>query len=378
MRIALISQLYGPVRESFSGGTEVFVYNLAEELARRGHKVTVFATGDSELKNSKLISVVDRSYWAKLLEATKEEIEDIYTVRRWMGDEVLGYLKSIIYLKKNANDFDIVHNHSLNYISLTLPDYLLDLPFLTTLHFPEHKTRYLEPSKELTRQKRLPGDFVTVSENQKEATKGLDVMGYVHNGISLGRFTFNPDGGDYIAWAGRIVPEKGLDVALAIAKKLNLPIKFIGSSSDLNYFEKIKKIASQNQRAEYLGELSGQNLVEFYQKAKVILLPIRWDEPFGLVSIEAMACGAPLIVFDRGAFREIIKDDETGFIVPPDDIDAMAKAVQKIYDMPEEEYAKMRRNCRQHVEANFTVEKMVDGYEKVYQKVIDDWRNSRS
>lgn len=375
MRIALIAKLFAPISKLSTGGTEAFVYNFARELRKRKHDVMVFTTGDSRIEDIKITSVVTESYWSKFNKPIKTE-NKMFLYRKYMSDEILGYLKFLFYLKNHEKEFDIVHDHALSFLPSILHNDFSNLPYITTLHIDEKGlSNMYKTMKDLIGPKLPNHYFVSISKNQYNSLKDIKPFDINYNGIDADRFSFCDDPDNYLLWIGRIVPEKGLDKAIEIAIKLKITLKIIGSIANESYFkDKIKNNIDQYQNIDYLGEKSGQELVKLYQKAKMLLFPIDWEEPFGLVLIEAMSCGTPIVAFNRGAVSEIIRDGETGFICPPGDIEAMVAAVKKIYDMPPQDYKKMRESCRRHVEENFTVEKMVDGYEKIYQKVIADWK----
>jgi glycosyltransferase involved in cell wall biosynthesis len=168
----------------------------------------------------------------------------------------------------------------------------------------------------------------------------------------------------------RISKEKGVEFAIKIAQKTKVSLDIYGPG-EKNY---LKKAVSPylNQKISYHGMVKkhSSKWYKVYSEAKVLLLPIQWEEPFGLVMIEAMACGTPVIAFGRGSVPEIIKDGKTGFICKPNDLNSIVRAVKKIYQMPEAEYKKMRNNCHEHVKKNFTTEKMVDNYEKIYYRIL--------
>lgn len=373
MKIGILAKLFAPVSLFSTGGTETFVYNLARELKRRGHQITVFASGDSKIEGLKIIPVVEESYWSKFNKHPKTSNEMIL-YRKYMSDEVLGYLKILFYLKTQQKNFDIIHNNSLNFLPLVLNSFFFNLPFVTTLHVPEKGSDVFEIMDELLNSKSNNNYFISISNNQCRSMKKVKPFTVNYNGIDGDRFQFAQSSGDYLLWIGRVVPEKGLDKAIEISAATNKPLKAIGAIADENYYAKIiEPKLKENTQVNYFKEVIGQNLVGLYQNAKLLLFPIDWEEPFGLVMIEAMACGTPVIAFNRGSVPEIIKDGETGFICPPGDIDCMVRKVKELYRMPMEKYQAMRRACRKHVENNFTVEKMIDGYEKVYEKVIKDW-----
>jgi len=374
LKIAVMAKLFAPVSKASTGGTETFVFNLAGELKRRGHDITVFATGDSKIEDVETIAVVEESYWAKFNKNLKSA-SDMILSRKYMSDEILGYLKVLFYIQQNRPKFDIIHNNSFNYLPLVLHQLFFNIPFLTTLHVPEQNSDTVRIINDLLGKEHSNNYFIAVSKSQAKKIKGIKVFDVNYNGINEERFAFDLSAGDYLGWVGRIVSEKGLDKALDTANQANFPLKIAGPIVDQKYYlDIIKPKIGLSKKNEYLGELLGQNLVNFYQKAKALLFPIDWGEPFGLIMTEAMACGTPVVGFNRGSVPEIIKDGETGFICPPGDIDCMVKRVKQIYEMPEDQYIVMRKNCRKHVEENFTVKKMVDGYEKVYHKVIEDWK----
>lgn len=376
MKIALIAKLFAPVSPFSTGGTETFVYNLARELHRRGHRVTVFASGGSRIDDGiKLIPLVEESYWQKY-SRDPDLFKQLLVPRRAMGQENIGYLKALFYLRKNLNSFDIIHDHSLHFLPLVLHHYLISLPLVATLHVPVETSKIPSIIKELDLDQEIENYYVAISQNQKNNSKNLKIFEINYNGIDEKRFKFFDRGGDDLIWVGRIVPEKGLDKAIEVAVKTKSSLKIIGSIADETYFKtKITPMIKEDKNISYLGEKTGSDLINLYQQAKILLFPIDWEEPFGLVMVEALSCGTPVVAFRRGSVPEIIKDGQTGFICPPGDIEAMTKATKKIYAMPEEEYQAMRKTCRKHVEENFTVEKMVDGYERVYEKVIEDYKS---
>lgn len=377
LRIALIAKLFAPVSKSSTGGTETFVYNLARELDKRKHEVTVFATGDSEIEGLKIKPVVEESYWSKFNKHLKTSNE-MLLYRKYMSDEILGYLRILFYLKAQQNNFDIIHNNSLNFLPLVLNSFFFDLPFATTLHVPEKGSEVFEIMDELLDSKSNNNYFVSISNDQYHSMKKVKPFAVNYNGIDKDRFQFAQGGGDYLFWIGRIVPEKGLDKAIEISAAVKKPLKAIGAIADENYFsEIIEPKLKENTQVNYFKEVVGQDLVKLYQNAKLLLFTIDWDEPFGLVMVEAMACGTPIVAYGRGSVPEIVKDGVTAFVCEPGDFSCMVKSVRKIYEMPEKEYQELRQNCRKHVEENFTVGKMVDGYEKVYQRVIEDFRRKK-
>jgi len=208
----------------------------------------------------------------------------------------------------------------------------------------------------------------------------------------VSRFTFNLTGGNYLVWLGRFTPVKGAKEAIEIAKAVKMPLLMAGKidwavERDKQYFKEFIEPHFKKGEIEYLGEANHAQKNKLMGSALCLLNPISWDEPFGLVSAEANACGTPVVVFARGAAPEVIKDGETGFLINSSKknikgdwlikktgIEGISEAVERIRMMPKNRYQKMRRACREHVEKNFTIEKMADSYEKLYQEVLEKQR----
>jgi glycosyltransferase involved in cell wall biosynthesis len=234
--------------------------------------------------------------------------------------------------------------------------------------------------------------FVSISNAQRKPMPHLNYIKTIYHGIDIKKaFQFNPVGDKYLLWTGRAVPEKGLDIVLQIIKITKKRAKIFPIIKQ-EYFAWLQEVIIKrrniiNQAVSIYTDfdLHRSDLNYHYQTSKLFIFPVLWEEPFGLTLIESMACGTPVVTFARGPIPEIIKDGETGFIINPSDtdkrgdwiikktgIEGLCEAVEKIYTMPEEQYKAMRKACREHVEKNFTVERMVDEYEKVYQNIINN------
>lgn len=377
MKIALIAPPWISLPPKGYGGIEVIVYNLSEGLRNKGHEVIVYATGDSKVK-SELRYFYSKSLGVDML------------LDRGSGLLFLNHINNA--LKTLPKDLDIIHNHC-EYYGMHLLDHI-KTPFLHTLH----GSFSLDPKKDSIGNKSVRAyletlhmfndhPFVSISNFQRNGSPFLNYVGTVYNGINIENFTFYPTSLDHLSWLGRYSPIKGLDVAIKLAKSINK--KLIISSS-------IHRQRQEDFDNKILPEVDGKRVIlagkqegnleksKFLGESKLFLFPIQWEEPFGLVMVEAMACGTPVVAFARGSVPEVIKDGETGFIVnsTPSDIrgnfiikktgiDGLCEAVERIYSMPDDKYKEMRRNCRAHVEKNFTVERMVDEYEKVYEKILN-------
>jgi len=204
--------------------------------------------------------------------------------------------------------------------------------------------------------------YVSISNSQRKGMPNLNYAGTVYNGLEIEKFEFKKKQGDYLAFLGRYSHEKGADLAVTVAAESREKLKMAGTVWGGGFYdEKIKPYLKKNKR-EDLGFLNGKKVSDFLGNAKALLFPIRWEEPFGLVMIEAMACGTPVIAFNKGSAPEIVKHEKTGFIVENER--EMIKAIKKIDKID-------RADCRKYVEENFTIDKMVEGYERIYEEIIN-------
>ena len=359
MKIIQIASFEERVPPKKYGGIELVVYNITQELVRRGHDVYLIASGDSQTK-AKLLTVFPKAL------RTYAKAQDMRTrdSLKFIGiGKVLEYLKNI--------DADIIHNH-LGWRLLPFSP-IIKTPIVTTLHGP----LYVDYQK-LVYGKFKKAKYISISKNQREPFPNLNYVGTVYNAIDIDKFDFSEKKGDYFAFLGRMSPEKGPVQAIQIAKRAGIKLKMAAKVDvvDKDFFEEKVKPLIDNKQVEFVGEIGPKEKNDFLKNAIGLISPIQWREPFGLFFIEAMACGTPVIAFRRGSVPEIIKNGETGFVVAPfnekgkPNIQEFALAVKKIYQMPESEYKKMRNNCRKHIEKNFTIDKMVDNYEKIYHKIL--------
>ena len=272
------------------------------------------------------------------------------------------------FLKKHGKKLDIFNFHSIQYPLSLL--YLNRYSFKSIFTLHDSSLNYYQKWVDLTRDLAIETRFSFISKKQAQLIN-VPKKNVVYHGIKLNDYPFQRDADDYLAFSGRMIPEKGALSAIRVAKKLKKHIQLAGSIPESQdeasyWYNKVKP--SLNHGAKYLGLIPYNKMYTLYSRAKALLVPITWNEAFGLVMIEAMACGTPVIAFKHGSVPEVIKDKKTGFIVKNES--QMIKAVKKIYDMPQNEYMQMRRNCRKHVEENFSVERMVNDYEKLYYKIV--------
>ena len=350
LKIAQLAPLWEPVPPKKYGGIEIMIKALTDELVKRGHEATLFAAGNSK---------------------TKAELKAVFP-KSLLEEKVDWYHRSQNLINagnafKYADKFDIIHNHAGDN-ALFFTD-ICQTPVLTTLHnvLPDPKNRNSDEYVTFKYYARKT-NFASISFNQRTHTDlKLKYVDNIYNGININDFSFNENPKDYLAWLGRIHYGKGMWNAVSAAKKSKQKLMLAGGATcetDEEYFKSVKPMID-GKRIKYIGEVSPKEKNELLGNAKALLFPTIWEEPFGLVMIEAMACGAPVIAFNKGSVPEVIKNGKTGFIVKNEK--EMIEAIKKIDKIN-------RADCRQHVENNFTVEKMVDRYERVYEKVIKSKR----
>lgn len=351
LRIAQIGTVWETTPPPLYGGTERIVYNLTEELVKRGHDVTLFATGDSK---------------------TSAKLESIYPKALYRdGIPWSNPLYPLLHLTNafdKAEKFDIIHMHfntRQDYVALALAGYV-KTPTVFTMHFVlpgkkdmANRDRFLLLGKYKKR------NFITIS-NAQRTLSFLNYAGTVHNGLDLSDFQFNANPQNYIAWMGRICHEKGTYEAIQASQKAKVKLVLAGKVDWANdiyrkYYEEKIKPRLDAKSVVNIGELAEKKRVRFLKNAKAVLIPINWNEPFGLVTIEAMACGTPVIAFDSGPIREQVIHGKTGFIVK--NVDQMAKAIGNIDKID-------RMFCREHAYANFSARKMGEEYEKIYRNIL--------
>ncbi|HWL81525.1 MAG TPA: glycosyltransferase family 4 protein [Roseomonas sp.] len=346
MRIAQISPLFEAVPPKLYGGTERVVSSLTEELVAMGHEVTLFASGDSVTA-------------AKLAAMRDQALRLDPSVKDW----VAHYMKMVEQVAQRADEFDVIHSH-IDYFPLGLLD-RQRTPFLTTLHgrldLPEFKMIYETYGHT---------PFVSISDHQRLPIPRLNWVRTVLHGMPKDRLTPQPVEQKYFAFLGRVSPEKGLDKAIRIAARAGVKLKVAAKIDDADraYYEReIAPLMAQS-HVEYIGEINDDQKPEFLSGAHALLFPIDWPEPFGLVMIEAMACGTPVIAFRRGSVPEVMEDGLTGFIVENED-----EAVAAIGRIP----GLGRGKVRARFEQRFTARRMAEDYVSVYEELIAANRKPR-
>ena len=338
MRIAQVAPLYESVPPRLYGGTERVVSWLTEELVREGHDVTLFASGDS-LTNARLIPVCSR--------ALRLDPQCI--------DPLAHHVNLLERVSQYKSEFDIIHFH-IDYLHFCMSR-REGLHQLTTLHgrldIPDLVPLYREFYE-------MP--VVSISDSQRSPLPWLNWHGTVHHGMPEDVLQPCADSGKYLAFLGRVSPEKGLDAAIEIALRAEMPLKVAAKvdRADQGYYEKKIKPLLNSDLIEFIGEISDSEKNEFLGNAVAFLFPINWSEPFGIVLIEALACGVPVVGYPRGSVPEIIEDGVSGFLV--NDAPEAAAALKNIAAID-------RRKCRQSFELRFSAKRMAQDYLSIYQRI---------
>jgi glycosyltransferase involved in cell wall biosynthesis len=339
MKILQIAPIWERVPPTGYGGTEAVVSVLTDALARAGHQVVLRASGDS-LTLAELRSVYPRSL------RTAEEVCN-GTPYDWVH---------AAQSMADAEDFDIIHNHAGEPVMALAG--LVGVPMLSTMHC------LITPDTKFVWQ-HYDGNYNTISRAQTRTVPPLERprhAGVVYNAIDVGSFPFSDRKEDHLLCINRVAPEKGTHLAIEAARRTGRKLVIAGKVDkvDREYYETMVEPLVDGRDVVFLGEADARLKRELYAKAACVLMPITWEEPFGLVMVEAMACGTPVIAMDRGAAPELIVDGETGFVVA--DVDSIVEAVGKI-----ETIEPLR--CRRHVEANFDVPVMMEGYLRLYREI---------
>lgn len=338
MRIAMVAPLDMRVPPIGYGGTELVVSLLTEELVRRGHDVTLFASGDS-ITQAKLVSVCSR-----FLRGSSRE------------GGVLSLL-NVVSCLESAVEFNIIHNHT--YLEGLATAGLVRTPVLTTLHG-------VLSGDGLLLFAHYRGWYNAISRSAKSLLPPKErFAGVIYNAIDCTSYPFN--GGrreEHLLFLSRMCHEKGPHLAIEVARQLNMRLVMAGNVHPLDreYFQSQVLPHVDGDAVQYLGEADYQRKRELFARARCLLAPITWDEPFGLYMAEAMACGTPVVVFDRGSGPEVVRHGVTGYVV--NTVAEMAEAVRLVPQIDP-------KNCRDHVVRNFDVPRMVDDYLSAYQRVLE-------
>jgi glycosyltransferase involved in cell wall biosynthesis len=351
VRIAIVAAARFPIAEPFAGGLEAHVWGLAERLRGHGHDVTLFAGPGSDPRLG--VEVLDLRR-PRLSEAARADVS--MSAPEWV-DEHHAYLQLMVRLGRTAaDDFDVIHNHSLHHLPIAMAS-TVPVPMVSTLHTPP--TPWLESAIQVEEDCRVT--FAAVSAHTAAAWSHLVPDAHViHNGVDIERWQPGPGGGPLV-WFGRIVPEKGPHLAIDAALLAGRPLRLAGPISDRVYFEQELRPRLSQPGIEYVGHRSQAELVRLVGEASAALVTPCWDEPYGLVVAEALACGTPVCAFARGALPELLEAD-CGRLVEPGDVGALAAAIGEASRLS-------RADAREHAVRHCSLERMVEQYLELYGAV---------
>lgn len=342
MRILQVAPPWLSVPPSAYGGIEWVVSGLADGLVDAGHEVTLVASGGSETR-ARLVTAFDEPPFAQLGDARIEAIQALTAYR-------------------HRGDYDIIHDHTAA-VGPALASLADGPPVVHTLHHP-----WLDEQIRIARLIAPPVRLVAVSHDQAARTPDdIPISGVVHNCVPVDRYPFTAVKDDYLLFVGRANREKGPEVAIEIARRVRRSLIMamkINEPNERKYWEEVLQplIASAPAGIEVVPNPNHDRKADLMARAAAVVMPIQWPEPFGLVMPEANACGTPVVAFDLGAVPEVIAHGQTGFVVPPGDLDAFCAAIDRTKEL-------LPHDCRTHAEARFSAQRMVAEYEQLYESV---------
>ncbi|NMB84320.1 glycosyltransferase family 4 protein [Candidatus Roizmanbacteria bacterium] len=365
MRILILAPLKRKIVPEITASRSRVVYELIQGLIKKGHKITVLGTQDSFIPGADIVPVTPKGFVDMPPFENPFYGETSYLVQLAKKTELL------------AKDFDIIHNHTYpEFINLMIDD-RIKTPMVTTLH--AQGTPEFDEVLNL-----FPGAYlISISKAHRRLFKKTNIFKIVYNGVDTDFYSFEEKKGDYLLWLGRLskakdlqgrfMDPKGIGWAISLAKATGSKLLLSGSVEDMKFYESEVK-PHLNDKIKWIGPVSSEQMLsklqvkELMQKARAFLMTINWYEPFGLVMAEAMACGTPVIGFDRGSVNELIEDNKTGFVVNPEKgLEGLKESLSKLPNIKPDD-------CRQRVLDNFSLKSMVDNYEKTYLEVINLYR----
>lgn len=380
MKILLVSLLKRAITPNTTASRPRVIYDIATSLIQRGHEVHVLGTGDSYIEGATIIPVVEQQM------ITMPAFENEFYA------ETAYLVKMAKMVERVAADYDIIHNHTYpEHINLLVCD-RIQTPFLTTIHAQMSAPQ--DEALALFNQH----TFVSLSNAHKNMFKKTTIQHVIYNGIDTHEYAFSADSTDYMLWLGRLSKArhldgsfqdpKGIKWAIQLAQKTGKKLLLSGNVEDMEFFTQEVE-PHLNSQIQWIGNVSAEHpltraqVIKLMQGAKVYLMTINWNEPFGLVMTEAMSCGTPIVAYDKGSTVEIVRDAATGYLVNhPDNsiqndyacklsgIDGLAEAIDNVYGLTTEQYSDMRHACRAHIESKFSLDSMIDHYISVYTKLV--------
>lgn len=339
MRIAQVAPLEVAVPPRRYGGTERVIYNLTEALVQRGHEVTLYASGDS-ITSARLVPFNERAFgFEAAINVTPHHLAELTEVYR------------------HAGDYDVIHSH-LDHLTLPFGAHSAT-PTVITLHgaldIPDEQ-RILRTYPD--------ANYISISNSQRRPLPELRWMATVYHGVDVASFPYSAQPGGYLAFVGRISPEKDPVSAIEIARRASVPLKIAAKidPAERTYFKERVKPLLDDPLIEFLGPLNERRKRELLRGALALLLPIDWPEPFGMVYVEALACGTPVLTRPKGSAPELLRDEVTGFM--RDSNEELAAAVRELPSLP-------RATCRRYCAERFDRQRMAGDYERIYRMLRD-------
>lgn len=367
LRIALVAPLVTPIAQPYVGGAQAMLAHLAQGLDSRGHTVTLFARQGSHVPS---IPIEEIAVPESVVPASFSGPTQARPIDTGFFAQANIFLNLFLQLRSRQHEFDLVHAHAFDWPAFSSGALLEAIPVLHTIHLPDVSLEIREALHILHAHKHPP-TLITVShacahtydKYYGDGTSLFDDI--IYNGLDLNNIPFSarvlPNAP--LLFAGRITPEKGVEAAIDIAERSGRQLHIVGGIYDPSYYEtRIEpRIQGSHGRIIYLGQLTQARLWGVMSQSSGLLFPVEWDEPFGLVPVEAMATGTPVLAYRRGAAQEIIRHGETGFLIEPGDV---SQAVSLVHSLPDIS----RTQCRVHVEQHFSLDRMLDAYEHVYHR----------
>ncbi|GCE16702.1 glycosyltransferase family 4 protein [Dictyobacter kobayashii] len=340
MKIGIIAPPFEKVPPPKYGGAERVISTITEGMCSRGHDVVLFSVKDSQ---------------------TKAQLRYIYehplrTFNMFSDDAQANFAF------QSASEFDIIHDHTYTGAGVRYAQ-IVDVPTIATIHnIPNDAVEANDQTIKIYSSYKK-AFLVSVSNTQQTLFPGVNFFSTVYNGVDTHEFQYHAHKDDFMLHIGAISRRKGSHIAVEVARRTRYPLKLAGKIDDHEkpFFDEYIAPYLKPGFIEYVGEVGGQERVELFQRARFLLFPVQWPEPFGLVMIEAMACGTPVIAFGNGAVPEVIKHRKTGFVVF--DIDEMCLAINDINSLSS-------RDCREHVLKNFSNEIMLQRYESIFHEIL--------
>jgi len=361
MKILIVSLLKRKLASRITAARPRVIFDLVSGLLKKGHKVSILGTGNSRVPGAEIIPVIPKAFVEmKLFE------NPFYTHTAFLT-------KMAKILEKIGNNFDIIHNHCYPEFINLLVEKNIRTPILTTVH------AQVTPELDATLSLFKKSYFICISKAQKKLAKRTKIYKVIYNGIDTNLYQFSPKKEDYLLWIGRLskaknkkgnfLDPKGVRWAIKLAKETNWKLLLSGNVEDLEFFKKNVK-PHLSKKIKWIGPVSPEQpltkkgVVKLMQKAKAFLMTVNWYEPFGLVMAEAQSCGTPIIGFNRGSVSELVVNGKTGFVVEPKEgIGGLKRALTKIDKINP-------KDCRLYIERRFSLEKMVENYEKTYKEIL--------